>query len=671
MAFKIPESPNIVGGQAVLRQPSGIQGTTVTPDFSVDTRAAQGALASVAEAAALFQEEKNAAFMGDLQVEYHSHMAKVKQQVFDNNKGKKAQDLYKNYIKKASDKFYADAIGAPKNDGKVRIANKGLQKRFKNWVDGQQSTYIAQAASYEAQQLEAWRKSVWDAQDSQAATLISSANSDIELQNGIDAIYANTHDMLRGMDERYISQVAATKIDDAMSGFVTQHIVDTPEFAYALMTNNEIVSDALTTTSKRSLLESIRESYEEKAINDYSNYLYSNGKEGSLPDKAVLASIFGITEQEELNSKIDGIRGKARKRSDARAQEVAGVNTAIVTAATNKFRLARSDEERDAALKELSQVQPKAAEAMQNAYETSLYNESLTTMFEGFNKRANIPSGVTPEQIQAVGEFFGLNEKQVQVMQDYADMSNERFNHAEEYTDLMAGISNGTVVGYDPVTMGTLPPDMQMALINSLATQGEYRELSRQLKEVHGVDLDSKLKDIDANYSKLDPSAANALKRNIIEEINKWKNKNKDIPQGDTLNSIILKAQQTALSTEASALQGALQEEYTTLFDALDIDPVEYPEEARKALEKRNLLPLSDIAASTLGRIDTKKSYYGKVSDKTYEKIQGKAKKVLESFSDKLSLKQKMWVEQNEDRLLPFILGGDYKTVVALVQGVI
>lgn len=669
MAFKIPESPNIIGGQAVLRQPSNIQGTTVTPDFSVDTRAAQEALASVADAYAAFQEEKNSVFMGELQAEYHQYMSNVKTQVFDKNKGKNAQDLYARYIKKASDKFYNNAIGAPKDDGKVRIANKGLQKRFKNWVDGQQSTYIAQTASYEAQQFEAWRKSVWDAQDSQAATLISSANSDIELQNGIDAIYANTRDMLRGMDDRYISQVAASKIDDAMSGFVTQHIVKDPVYAYALMTNNPIVSEALTTKSVTDLKESIRKAYEEKSVNDYSNYLYSGGKQGGMPDKYVAMSIYGATDSAEIESIIDGIRAKAKKRSDARAEETAGIATSVRTAATNKFRLARTEEERNAAIQELSQVDPEAASAMQYAYETDLYNQALTRKFSELG--ATIPKGVTAERIDVVRDVIGLSEEQVQLMQDYAKMSEDRFNHADTYVELMAGLSNGTIPGYDARTMGHLPPDMQMALVNTAATQGEYRELSRQMRDVYGIDLDSKLKDIDANYSKLDPSAANALKRNIIEEISVWKAKNKDMPQGESLNAIILKAQQTALSPEASALQSALQTQNAGLFDALDIDPIADPAAARKALSERNLLPYSDIAAFTLGRIDTKKSYYGKTSDKTYEKIQGKAEKVLESFSDKLPLKQREWVEQNQEKLLPFIISGDYKTIVALVQGVI
>lgn len=654
MAFKIPESPNIIGGQAVLRQPSNIQGTTVTPDFSVDTRAAQEALGAVSEAAAAYAAEKTSLYLGDFKVKYTQFMTNERDKTFDKYTGENAHDLYENYLRKASDKFIEKTFTPSVDNADKVISNKHLQKQFKQWVDSQQSTYIAQAASHEARELEAWRKSVWDSQDYQAASLIMSAKTDIEIANGIKAFYTTAQDMLPGLDPNYVSQVAAKKADDAVAGWVEQQLIADPVGAFDAMMDKAVISDALTGSTKRDLIEQIQKSYIDKASKEYSYYHYSGGAQGTEPKREDIIKVFMTSNEAEIEDIIDNIKRTGRKSSEARAKETAGLITASRTAAANKFRLATSDEERMEAIENLYEVDPQSAIDIQNSYEEDLYNQAMIVKYSELKDR--LPEDVTQEQLSSGWAALGLTPAEVEVIEDYNRMSQERMQYAPEYIEIMTGLSSGAIAGYDARTMGHLPPDMKMAIINTSATQGEYREIARQMSEIHGINIDSMIKDYEPRLDRLDIGAVNTMKRSIIEGIAKYKAHNKDFPVGDALRDIVLKAQQTALSPDASALQEALQEASRSPdFDELDFDAED---------------SVLYLAATTFGKVKSG-DYSSTVSSNTLDKTEKRARRLVNSFAKKLPLKKREWVTQHVDSLVPLVVGGDYRTIVALVQGVI
>lgn len=713
MAYKIPDSPNIIGGQTVLRQPDSLQPSGLTPELQVDTAPTNNALKSMSEAVSIFEEEKNAVFMGEVQSQYIQHMNNYKRQIFDKYKGKQAHDLYANFLKKESDKYFADITGGEKQDGKVRIANNDLKKRFKDWVDKQQSTYISQSAAYEAEQFSAWRESVWQAQDADAASLIASAYTDIELQNGIDAIYANTRDMLRGMDENYISQVSAKKIDDAVASFITNRIATSPIDAHVQLIKNPIVSDALTSATKETLKQSIREAYIKKAQNEYAQGIFSGSNKGvEYLNANVISGIWDTTDADEISSIQDMISAEANKRADTRRKEVQGVRSSTIGSLANEYLNANTDEEKFNVLTKLQAVDSRIAYSLEEGELNEAYSDSIVAAMVDAGIDPNYERAVRelaemkqyehekkidlsdPKQIsrEAQNRFFGTSvediitdiaEKQQRKEKKdfleearkkiYSSMTEEQIKVADEYQKIMDtresalpifnqvhdDIVSGKVSGYDE-RMSGLPLDMQRELLATISTKTLYNDLSRQLPELSSV-----MKEVDPQYSKLSVFDKRVAEEQILKACNEYKKKNGELPTGVALRNIVSASYANSVSPESAALQGAIDEASMEVLAMEDIDYLQDPASARKILDRQGLTPIEDIAFRAFSEERTTP----KVSNNTYEKSMELAEKALDRFADSLPSNQANVVELNKDMLTRWITAGNINDVVVFVKG--
>lgn len=308
MAFKIPESPNIVGGTQVLRQPQNIQGTSVVVDARVDDKTQIDAFKNLSEAFVMQRQAQENTLIEDGLDGYYKFMSDTWQNIMQEHKGKDAWDLYNRYMKPASDKYLADMFGEPKDDGKIRISNKGLQDRVRGLVNSQQKHWIATAATYGQREWDKYSETVWDSAEQEAMNMIATSTNPITMQNGIEQLYRIANDRYQDMDEGYINGKVATQASNAVKNNVENQILaNNPVAAFQAMTQDKTVSSALSSEAKQDLTKKIRNNYIDVAANAYANGELSGDKQMGMLSDANIALVFGsknTADIEDIKSQI-------------------------------------------------------------------------------------------------------------------------------------------------------------------------------------------------------------------------------------------------------------------------------------------------------------------------------------------------------------------------------
>ena len=377
MAIKIPESPNIIGSEPVLRSPDIVNPVSETPRFSVDFDDLNKAVGDVGNAYQEMIKEQNTVFMNALKVDYNKHMSDYQQQIFDTHKGKDALNLYERFIRPESNKWMDNAFGEPKDDGHIRIADKQLQRHFTEWVFSQQPTYISNSASYGQKQFDMWRTSVWEQQDKTAANMMLSATSNATIANAINLVRATEYDMNRGKDKQYIELEIAAKVDSDLAAYVNKRAIQDPYGAWLQINNNPIVSDNLSSATKDKLLNNTREAYKNLATSQYADWDYSGGRSGSVGmlTPSTISEVFGVTDQREIDWIIADIKAKGKEKSDAVKKQQAGVIAQDTLLATNAYLEADNEQSRIEAKKNLYTLNPSVAIAIEDAETENLANQ--------------------------------------------------------------------------------------------------------------------------------------------------------------------------------------------------------------------------------------------------------------------------------------------------------
>lgn len=367
MALKIPDSPNIIGGQTVLRQPSSLHGTSVTPDLRVDTSAAQDFVAKVGQAVADYRDEKNKVLFTQVQNSYLQQMTNKMDDIFASHTGKDAQDLYP-LLKDASTKIANDLMGVGKKDGQVRIANKDIQKQFMQWVAEQQPTYISKAATYGASEWSKYEEEVNSTNEDLLVAQIVNADSDPTMQNAINGLMANSQKRF-GLDPRRAAIYAAAKVDSAVSMRIMRDIPTDPIGAMDKLMNNPIAVESLTTETKKTLHDEIIKSYEKLAAQKYAEYQETGGPAGAniLISDANLKQLYQTDNDFEIEQHRTEIVSEGIKLAEAHKKETAGAYARQLRSMQSAILYAPSMEEKLLRIQELRQFDPDAADTIESA----------------------------------------------------------------------------------------------------------------------------------------------------------------------------------------------------------------------------------------------------------------------------------------------------------------
>lgn len=689
MALKIPDAPNIVGGDEVLRSPSVISPVTNTPNFSVDFSGLQKDVGDAAQYYKSMVHDQTVTYMTGLKNDYLQHMTSYQNDVFQRHQGNQAVDLYAQFIKKESDNWLADRYGEPKDDGKVRIADAELQKQFSAWVESQQPHFINNSANYEEREWDKYRESAFKARDTSLAQMIVNADGPVSIQNAIQGFIENSYAQNPGLDKDYINQAAAAKIDSSIQSRLITIAGENPESAFRELTTYEPVVQYLKADSKEKVLETVRKSYKNIAIDELAKYKAgTGGSYGMVLNENLIAQIYGSSEVPEVVAEIES---KAEERKTAIQKQQQGQKDRMMNVAMDGVVNARTDEDFEQALMNVYNVDNEAAISMLNAKNTNMAHEvDMQTLgidakeyiddvdskyllhqnatekliqqgiseddakksVEILQKAGKLPkSEKTKEQIaqeviqDIVDEKGEWNRAKAEAAVRVWQQANDMKSQMNTYKELSARISSGEIQSYNNALMGNLDWAIQKQLIQQIRVNNDYLNTKRALGEV-GVSLDSVAKNADEQYAKLDISSQNLLKRNFVYEVNNYKNQHGGtLPDEEACAGIMSRVQKNSMSPEMKIAQDvALQQ---------------------------NLAAgtLTDEQRYDLATAEKWKWEYNKPEKRGLSDQQKRAESYIDKLvsSDRLSAAERQYIKVNKAYFIPLVQSGDLTTIANFI----
>lgn len=372
MAIKIPDSPEIIGSEPVLRQGSNIRGVSVIPNFKVDTSAERKALQDIGDAWALYEEDQNATYLTAWKSDFVKFASATATDIENGHKGRQAKDLYNNIFEGKINQWVEDRLGPNKDDGQIRIANDGLKQRVLNWVDSQKISWINHFADYEANEFNKYRKTVFDANDQANSNLVLSARTDEEIGNAIQGMYQTARIQYQGMDNRYIANIAAKKADEAVSAYVSSMISSDPYSAAVRVKNIDgrwtNASEALTSASRAKLMDEIQKSYVKNGANNYA-LADSDTARLEVLDASIISELWDTGDPLIVERVQDQIRAEGEKIRSAREKETEGLRAREMSNLVTQFNNAKTVDDLWSVMQTaVESGHPEAAKAFQDVY---------------------------------------------------------------------------------------------------------------------------------------------------------------------------------------------------------------------------------------------------------------------------------------------------------------
>lgn len=682
MALKIPEAPNIVGGDAVLRSERGINGATTVPDFRIDTSAVQDSVKEIGSLLASVQQKRDDTMMADVSSEWIKNMDNHMNYVMDKYKGANAVNLYDREIKTYADKLNADLFGAPKDDGKVRIEDKGLQERFKQWANKQLVHYNAQIGHYEGKELERYNESTFNAREAQITDMLSRAETPQEIEAGRDSFLELQGVQFRGLNSDYIKQMAASKTDAAVVKNAETKIVADVNKGRAFVLNPTVQS-VLSDSSKAALNKKIQEEWEAQGITAGGEGMAAGDNGRALKqwtDTEVLSEVYGTTEPEKINAIRQKIYGGAKKRSDALTKEAEGVADMIRGQRAGQLGEAKTKEDIFTALQDIYSTDQEWAHQVDASIQTDL---ELASKISAISKMENaLPAervkaqnamerltssdwALDQSMLDAYGlsgsKPFSLETKKMLTDDEEQRLSEYRAQNAEVqeaikkqsavYADIMDDVVTGRYVGGADPRLNDLGWSQQQAIYQAVQAEQAYRNVANRYPE-----MDSVLKGVDTKY---DSSAMSRAKRIMAEEVNKADGNGANRLDSVRLKQIANYAVASSRDNVSNALTDAITNTTSTegmgLMDRVDA----------RVEDKRN----QEIASAGLSAFTSSAALKAtKTSDNTYDKQTSRAKKVIRNFRNNLPEGYRSVVDDNEDLFIAWYRVGNTPAILNFVR---
>ena len=215
MAMKIPDAPNVIGTQPVLRQPDSINARFENPNFKIDVSAPAQAIKDVGDAYASFVDQQTETLMGAACNQFSHDVREEENRLKNTYKGIYANDLYAR-LEKTATNVLNDMTGAPKDDGRVRIANPELQKRFRDWASRQMPAYHARMTNYTASEIEKANRTILEDGIKQVNNMVAGATTTEELMAANEEYMRAARLSAPGMPKGYQVAEAARMMDEAL-----------------------------------------------------------------------------------------------------------------------------------------------------------------------------------------------------------------------------------------------------------------------------------------------------------------------------------------------------------------------------------------------------------------------------------------------------------------------
>lgn len=723
MAFKIPDSPDVIGGTPVTREIQGIQGTQVV-DMSMNTEPLQDFVANAGEAYSKYLEDRERT---EDQARYNGwveHMTNFRVRLYQDNPKGRAKDLYAK-IKEESDNYITNT---------TKNLPTSATDRMKDWVASQMPGYMSSAANYEAEQQAIYRKEVIETSISSNAQVIATSDNPIEIEIARGNISSLVRDSLRGSPENLIASTIAVQQDQASVAIISNKMLSDPKGAADLLNGVSLKEDVLDYMSSTSIAEcrkALIDSARTQLINEQAAYLYSGTGTASPNNEEMARSILGPSAtQEQIKWFMADVASEGNKKAEAMKQEMIGVQNQMKTALTKQLVDANTPQERQQAvqnavlngqitaeegqgvltslsneayykglesdlqstIEEIARVTGETdIDKMVNSYEA--YSQGIgdyvarnevsiddQEKYDELTKKINDAESMANElvessatevavvggakikeatQLRRMAEelrverdklaFEGeksivVPEAQMQKLRQYKAEQAKRFAGKEYVPELINKLSTGEIQGFDIKEFGQVGYGYHEMLLNISRVEGEYRDTKAKLKKA-GLNIDNIAGDIDATFSKLDPSASAAVKRSFISQVNAWSKANHgEVPTEETAANFMRKARANALSKEASAVQKAVDKYY----NEEDIIDQRISESFSKNMKFKEYA----------------------VSDRAYEKSIKRAEKLLDNVADDLSRSHKIWVESNKGTLIPLVLSGRWDLITLQLKSI-
>lgn len=370
MAIKIPDAPNIIGSEPVLRSPEQVNGATATPRFKVDNGPALEATEAIGTLFANVNQIRIDTYMTQASLWWSEMMNKRIREIEDDPRyqGAGAMDLYVREVKPYAQKLTDDLLGEPKDDGVVRISNPDLQAAFRKWTDGQMRNYNAQIGHYEGQQLAKYNESTFDAREQQISEGLMYATTPEEIVGYSQSMLDLNRVRYRGYNPDRITQLAAAKVDAAVTANVKSHIATDVEQGYSYFMDPQVQA-ALSNSSKAELRQALREALVKQGEARGGEGLASGDttKVNHYTSDMVIRNIYGTEDPEQIRAVQMEIRGKANDRAEGLKSKAAGVQAQIANNLGVELANATTEEEFNAVLEKINEFDPVWAESLDAA----------------------------------------------------------------------------------------------------------------------------------------------------------------------------------------------------------------------------------------------------------------------------------------------------------------
>ena len=406
MAVKIPDAPNIIGSEPVLRSPEGVNGSTATPQFKHDPSAAVEATNALGTLFANVNQQRVDTYMTQASLWWTENMNKHMRETMDKYKGGAAMDLYVKEIKPYAKKLTEDLLGAPKDDGVVRISNPQLQKEFQKWADGQMRNYNAQIGSYEGQELAKYNESTFDAREQQISEGLMKATTPEEIVGYSKSMLDLNALRYRGYNPDRISQLAAAKVDAAVTTNVQTKIANDVEKGYSYYTDPQVQA-VLSTASKTKIQQELRKQLVEQGKARGGEGLANNdtSRVEHYTNQELIRKIYNTEDPEIIRGVQLEIMGGANDRATGLQEKAAGVQSQINATLSAELANAQTEEDLYNVLSRIYETDPTWAESIDKANQMSAIDSAvvryITTAVPNYQKDVTELSNTIAEELSS------------------------------------------------------------------------------------------------------------------------------------------------------------------------------------------------------------------------------------------------------------------------------
>lgn len=622
MAIKIPDAPNVIGTQPVLREVDVINPNFERPNFKIDVSAPVDALKNIGAAYADYVEYNTNVWMGAACNQFSHDVLAEERRLKETHTELQANDLYAK-LETYAKGVLEDMTGAPKDDGRIRIANPELQKRFKDWANKQMPAYQSRMMNYTASELDKANKKIIEQGIEDNNNFVLGASYETATQE-FDAAWPNYIRAAQlsapGMPKEYQMAEAARMMDEAVYAKLKM-IADTniPE-ALKWYYNVPEVQKVLSSKSETAFFDLVKDKYVEQGGARVAEDLASGGSGAELGgylDQTILRAAFPNANESELGAMYTKVYDKGREINDARIKAQQGMREQQLASIQGKSIAIdlTKPEEVIKTYQEYHNVDAEAADDWLNSIQKYMANALLEEEFDELfplgdplNRNqfetmlADTLGQETAEELLKKSTSAELPELTMHA----ADVANRHAAMVQElsawvnnpvYTEYVAKAGSGEYHGEFVPELKGLPRELRNNLGQMVYYNDRYNEVVRINPHLDG-DVKSRIKDFD----KKGAAYIGNLKRELVKAFDRYRQSGSSFPLRDSIeyNTVLNSAINAAESPSKMRTEQYLNSAAVDYLNTQKINPYLMPEEAIEALEDVDILPLNVKVAQKL-----------------------------------------------------------------------